>query len=364
MKKILLISSGYGSGHRSAGKAIETGIKNWTKNCEVKHIDFGEIVGNLTDKIFRKSYFTSIKYMPAIHRLMAASSDSDLILELASKFYAPIASRKLEKIIKQFGPDVVVTTFPAANRLIDTLKTKHNFKLLTVVTDLLSIHKYWVSHDTDYYLVALDEMIPIMEVLGIPKEKIIVTGFAIRPNFLEKNNKKELRKKYKLDPEKFTALYLLGSTPDNFTPLLAQKMDQAEDFQSVIVCGNNKSSYKKFSKKLKNTHLVGFTDKFHEYLEMCDIVIGKAGACFVMEAATMGKPTIITNYIAPQEQGNVELIISRKWGWFAPGADLVMEKIHATKNLSPEKYSQMEKNARETSRPDCTQNIVKFIASC
>ena len=363
MKKILIISSQYGGGHRSAAEAIGRGFATWQPDCVVEHLDFGEIIGESIDKLFTKSYEFSIRYTPLMHRVLAALMDSDKILRGANKLVSPICKSKLRKHFAKIQPDIVVNTFPAANHTIEKLKKEYGFKFVTVVTDLLSVHHYWISPQTDRYLVAIPEMIPRLLSLGVAEEKIKITGFVVRPDFLLEKDPLKLKTKLGLDPKKFTVTYLLGSLPDEFALEMIQKINQLKDTQLIVICGKHEKYEKKIARlKLANIKIVGFTKRMDEYLRVCDVAIGKAGPGFIMEAATIGKPVILTSYIAPQEQGNVELVLTKKWGFFAPGVDLVLEKIEKIQKMNPAEYTEICRLAKETNPGNSARNIVDFIA--
>lgn len=364
MKKILIISSQYGGGHRSAAEAIGRGLETWYPNHQVEYLDFGKIIGEGLDKICTKSYEFSIRHTPVLHRILAAMTDSSRVLKNANWLSTPIAKRKLEKHLAKVKPDIVVNTFPATNYTIEKLKQKYGFKFITVITDILSVHHYWVSPDTDQYLIAIPEMLPRLLSLGVAEEKVHVTGFVVRPDFLERKDVSALKKKLGVDSKKFVVTYLMGSLPDNFALEMVTKISQLKNTELIVVCGKNKKYQTKLEKlKLENVQIIGFTKQMDEYLRVCDVAIGKAGPGFVMEVATIGKPLILTSYIAPQEQGNVELVLTKKWGFFAPGADLVVTKIHEIQKMSEAEYVQICENARKTNPSNSTRNIVDFIAN-
>ncbi len=364
MKKILIISSRYGGGHRSAAEAIGYGLKEWHDDCEVEYLDFGDIIGEYLNKFCTKSYDFSIKHTPFTHRILAAVTDSERFLRHANFLSSPILKSKLKKHLDRIKPDIVVNTFPAANHTIEKFKNKYNFKFITVITDLLSVHRYWLSPGTDKYLIAIPEMLPRLASLGLTEDKIEITGFVVRPDFFIEKNTHELKQKLNISENKFVITYLIGSSPEKFTMEMITQINALEDTELVVICGKNKKYEDKLNElNLKNVKVVGFTKHMDEYLRVCDVAIGKAGPGFVMEVATIGKPLIMTSYIAPQEQGNVELVLTKKWGYFAPGANLVLEKIQKIKSMDSEKYAEICQNALSTNLKNSTRNIVNFIAN-
>lgn len=362
MKKILIISSRFGGGHRSSAEAILEGLSLWYPDIQTHHLDFGDIIGKRLNRFLTKSYTFYLKHLPSIHQLLASGTSSTTALKILSIGSSPITRHRLELHLKEIQPDLVVATFPAANRLLDDLKPKYNFQLVTIVTDLLSIHPYWVSPGTDHYITALPEMDSPLTKLGVDKKKIHSLGFVVRPSFLTPQTQQTARQKLNLDPKKFTPLYLLGSMTDRFTLHLAKTLDTNPDFQPIIICGNNQDYYDKLKPILKNTHLVGFTRNFSDYLTAADLAIGKAGPGFIMECALLGRPVLLTSYIAPQEKGNVQLVLDRKFGFYTPKAKLVLDRLRIL-HTHPKKLPLLQANARATAQPNSTRQIVDFLAN-
>lgn len=354
--KIMIIYSRYGGGHRAPAEALTEGFKKWHKNYEVQMVDFADLIGGMVDLFFRKSFFFSISHAPIIHRTMAAVSNSDNILDYFTRLSTPFVFRRFSKQIKKFNPDLIVTTFPAANRMLGKFKKDHKFKLLTVVTDLLTVHKYWIAPETDKYLVAMPEMKTALQAHGVSEEKIETTGYPVRLDFFKKRNKTSLRKSLSLKPNKFTVLYLVGAVSEDFALKLSKKLDQEKNFQTIVVCGKNKSLQKKIKKLSKNNLVLGFVKNISDYIYASDVAIGKAGTNFIMESATLDKPIIITNYIEPQEHGNVEVVISKKWGSFEPTPDLIIKKLLQLKN-KPRKIN----NKLQDSTKKATKTILKYL---
>lgn len=361
MKKIMIIYSRYGGGHKAPAEALEEGFKKWEKDAKVEMVDFGDLIGNFVDYFSRKSFFFSISRAPVLHRIMAALTNSDSILNYCTRFSKPFLYRRFAKKLKEINPDLVVTTFPAANRMLSEFKKDFDFKLITVVTDLLSVHRYWIAPGTDYYLVALPEMTNAIKAHGVSEKCIKPTGFPIRPGFFEKNNKSVLAKKHKLSTRKFTALYLIGSAQDYFAHELVKKLDSEKGIQGIVICGHNKNLYKKLKKKTKNTLVLGYVKNINDYMHFADVLIGKAGTNFIMESAAASKPIIITNYIEPQEYGNVEVVLGREWGFFEPGTNLIIKRLKAIKKMSKTSLKKIQKRASEVAPKNSTKKAVQTI---
>jgi processive 1,2-diacylglycerol beta-glucosyltransferase len=68
----------------------------------------------------------------------------------------------------------------------------------------------WLCRHYEQYFVALDETGAHLEELGVPADKIKVTGIPIDPIFAIEKDKKSMRLKHGLAPEKTTILVSAG----------------------------------------------------------------------------------------------------------------------------------------------------------
>jgi processive 1,2-diacylglycerol beta-glucosyltransferase len=108
-----------------------------------------------------------------------------------------------------------------------------------VVTDF-DVHAMWLVHHYEQYFVAVDEARVYMEALGIPPEKIAVSGIPIDPVFAEKKDKQEMRVKHGLEVDRTTILLSAGGFGvGSVEPLIGALKTLKAPAQVVAVCGRN-----------------------------------------------------------------------------------------------------------------------------
>jgi len=88
------------------------------------------------------------------------------------------------------------------------------------------------------------------------------------------------------------------------------------DLQVILAVGTNQTLLEHF-KSVRNLFALPFTKEIAPFMAASDIIGGKAGANTIMETLTLGKPFIVTTYIHPQEEGNLEFIERHGLGWVA-----------------------------------------------
>lgn len=324
--------------------------------------DFKDIIGRFTERITKELFNFATTHVPLLHRGLAAATDSNTILDAIVAMAPAKVSANLDAYIEKMRPDTIVTTFPAANRLIAELKTKHTFQLVSVVTDLKTLHAYWFAPGIDAHIAPLPETVAALKELGAPPKTIHELGFPLRAAFFEHKDVGALRKKLSLPDHTFTALYMAHTAPDPFVEDLAWLLEKTSGITPIIVCGKNDALKEKLSRELPRAHVLGFIDNMDEYFRVADVAIGKAGTGFVMEAAAMGCPIVITKFVKPQEEGNVDIFTKRGFGFVEKTAVRAMKRILALKD-EPAKTKQERSQAMRALFPrDTTEAIVRFVA--
>jgi len=150
-------------------------------------------------------------------------------------------TRPFIKLIEQYQPEITICTHFLPAEIISWLTAKERLASpqAIVVTDL-DIHAMWLCHHYERYFVALDETRVHMERLGIPAEKISVTGIPIDPVFAEVKDKVELRRKHGLKAERTTILLSAGGFgSESIENILTSLLELQREAQVVAVAGRN-----------------------------------------------------------------------------------------------------------------------------
>ncbi len=147
MKKILLLTASYGTGHVTASKSIQKALNElYPEEIEVKAIDFIKMKGFIrSGRIFEKIYNWSMEH-PFIWDTFFRVSDNKLC-QLYFKFLFPILYKELYKIFEQENPSICVITHPYWSFIIDGYNKvrKEKIKYFCVITDSIQIHRTWIG---------------------------------------------------------------------------------------------------------------------------------------------------------------------------------------------------------------------------
>lgn len=392
-KRILLVTSYLGYGHRKAAEAIVSALERLYPNTESKIVDFWTFLSEGVrqdiqnfylklisehSEVYNKLYHLDVKewqkilsgqkslpeasfLMNAVHQMFDVPLNKVLSLnqEMRERFFIKIVIKKLmtplqfkdgwmsgstkwllkkilhqrvKETIKNFNPDVIVTTQVWPSFFLSFLKSygKPSFKvpLVSVVTDY-GVNTFWTaSRSTDLFFVSSEEMLNTIVLKGFSIDKVRVTGIPIGTEFFDLPSKKDALISLDLDPSLPTLLIMgggLGVGMDNIIGM----MEEINNIKcnAIIITGENLKLYDKLnSLKISTSHNIKLFNRVENMaipLVASDVILSKPGGLTVAEALAVGRPILIPFYIGGQEQYNVEFIEKH-------GLGIVLKDKHST----------------------------------
>ena len=150
-----------------------------------------------------------------------------------------------------------------------------------VVTDY-HFHAFWITRAFHWYFVAQEEDRIHMEGLGLPGDRIHVTGIPVEPEFSTPVDREAVLKRHRLDPAKPTLLVAggtLGLSPASAVVRRLLQLDR--DFQAIVVCGRNEELKKEIealtSSQRDRFQVIGFTAEMPDLLGASTLLLSKPG---------------------------------------------------------------------------------------
>lgn len=373
MKKVLILYGAYGGGHLSAAKTICKHLETKYKDdVEVTMLDCIEYINKYVNKVSTEAYKELAKKAPWVWKHIYKSARHGPVSHISTTTNK-LMSYKLNSLIQEEKPDLIISTHPFATQMCVILKEKEKIdcKLATVLTDY-HIHDQWLvlSKYNDYFFVSNEQMKTAMIAEGIHDQKIYVTGIPISDKFLNKYDKNEIYKYFELSPDKKTVLFFAGGEfglGRNTTVMVLKALIRLfKDLQIVAISGKNKKMNKKFNELIEATNssnrvkLFEYTDKVPELMHISSAVITKAGGLTITECLASNLPIVIINPIPGQEEENAEFLEKNNVGVWIKKGDSIARTL---KNLSrnQEKLSTMIENTKILAKPNATEEICKIL---
>ena len=372
-KKVLILSAAVGAGHLRAAEALEKTFKQLNAAEEVKNIDVLNYTNPLFRRLYGKAYLDMVNKMPEVLGWMYDSLDKPWENERRRLALDRLNTQPFINLLKQEKPDLAVCTHFLPAEIISWLKAKGkaDFPMGVVVTDF-DAHAMWLCHNYEQYFVALDETKIHLSKIGIPADKITVTGIPIDPLFAEKKDKLAMRAKFGLENDKLTILVSAGGFGvGNIEHLLQALSDLQTPSQIVAVCGRNedlktrleKLSREKFNNDRVTFKPIGFTKEMDEYMSAADLIVGKPGGLTTSEAMAKGLIFVVVNPIPGQEERNSDHLLEKGCAIRCNNLPVLAYKID---ELVKDKlrFETMQENVLKFARPraafEITEKLLKL----
>ncbi|HXG63513.1 MAG TPA: glycosyltransferase [Blastocatellia bacterium] len=366
-KKVLVLSASAGAGHIRAAQAVERAFIEMGAAEEVRHLDTLEYTNKVFRNLYSRAYIDMVNRAPEVLGWLYDHLDKPWKNERRRLAFDKLNTRPFVKLLRQYQPDITVCTHFLPAEIISWLKAKERLaaRQAIVVTDF-DVHAMWLCHHYEQYFVALDETRAHMEKLGVPADKITVSGIPIDPVFAQEKDKREMRVKHGLQPDKTTILVSAGGFGVGpITHLLQALSELRHEAQAVAVCGRNEELKKQVA------HLaarlppgcrvtiapIGYTQEMDEYMAASDILLGKPGGLTSSEALAKGLVFVIVNPIPGQEERNSDHLLEEGVAIRCNNLPALAYKIDRLLD-DPARFAAMRANARRLARPHAARDIV------
>ena len=372
MKKVIIFYASYGGGHLSAARSIKENMETNYEDIDVKLIDCMEYVNKTVNKITTKAYSEMAKKAPKTWGRVYWKSQKGPLAQISTTSNK-ILSIKLYKLLKDFEPNLIVSTHPFGSQMCAYLKKhgKLNAKIATVMTDYAP-HDQWLVFNkyVDYYFVSHDGMKKELHEKGIPNEKIFATGIPLSNKFLLKYDKPTILKSFGLSPDKKTVLFFgggefgLGKTQT--FKIFKSFVECPENIQIVAISGKNQKMKEAFENlveslnKKDSVKILEYTNQVPELMSISDLVVTKPGGLTTTESLASGLPIVVINPIPGQEEENASYLEKNKVAIWLKKDDNV-ETILKDLFSNPEKMQEMKIRARLLAKKNSTKDICKIL---
>ena len=373
MKKVLILYGAYGGGHLSAAKTICKHLeKQYKDDVEVIMIDCIEYINKYINKVSTEAYKELAKKAPWVWKHVYKSARHGPVSHISTTTNK-LMSYKLNTLINDEKPDLIISTHPFATQMCAILKEKEKIDctLATILTDY-HIHDQWLvlSKYNDYFFVANEQMKTAMIAEGIHDQKIFVTGIPISDSFLKDFDKESICNDFDLVTTKKTVLFFAGGEfglGRNTTIMVLKALIRLfKDLQIVAISGKNKKMKKKFEELIESTNsknrvkLFEYTDKVPELMSISSAVITKAGGLTITECLASNLPIIIINPIPGQEEENAEFLENNGVAiWIKKGDSIARTLKEFYRNT--EKLESMANKTKLLAKPTATNNICEIL---
>jgi processive 1,2-diacylglycerol beta-glucosyltransferase len=360
MKKILILTAGFGDGHNAAARSLRDAIEMLDEDARAEVLDlFADSYGAFNTFV-KKTYLGVVQYAPKLWGSIYSLLENPLVEKQLGGFTR--LQHTLGRILTETQPDCVVSTYPVYAHVIKKIYngSERPFRFITVITDSISINSAWFRAPSDHFCVPNEASAEVLREGGISPKQIQVLGFPVSPVFAEPHS--ELPMPVGREPRR--VLYIINTGKKKAGKVIERLLDIENVYLTVTVGRDPELRAELIERTCKHedrVRVLGWTNQMPELMMSHHLIISKAGGATVQEAIAARSPMIVNQVIPGQEEGNAKLIESCGLGAIAEKKREVSELVKEAFARNASLWSEWRANLQKISRPDAAQRIAELI---
>lgn len=378
MKKILIMITDAGGGHRASAEALRDAfVERYGSHFQIEIVDMWAKHTPPPISRMPRTYRYLINEVPWFYKWVFRTTQKPQVTRDVLDAFYHMVRRQVSRALRSYAPDLIISVHPLMQhvplRILSRMQA--NVPFVTVVTDWITIHPGWLHPDVALCFVPNQEAYDLALAAGLRPEQVRLSGLPIRPAFARAPRPKPaLRQDLGMDAD-LPAVLLVGGG-EGMGPLariasaVASCLAVGEGSgggpvgQLVVVCGRNRKLQDQLSAEAWPIPVLvrGYVKNMADWMAASDCIITKAGPGTIAESLAVGLPMILSGYIAGQEEGNASYVVENGVGAYSEDAAEIAQLVCRWFGEERETLALMAQRARQLGRPDATYRIVEEIA--
>jgi UDP-N-acetylglucosamine:LPS N-acetylglucosamine transferase len=338
-----------GEGHNATGRALEETLRREWPDVQVRWLDTLRVMGRGVGPVFRRIYVSNVEQTPWLYELFySALWRIPWFARAAKRFVAEWAGRRLRRPVREFAPDLVLSTYPLGTGGLEWLRQRGDLSapIGAWVSDFAP-HPFWVYGDVDRTVVMHDVAVSEAQ-RCVPAATVSVSVPPVLERF-RPAPRAEARRSLELAEDAFVAVISCGSLGFGSVPDAAAELLAADDRVVVVaVCGHNerlRAQVAAVAPAERRLIVLGWTDRIPELLAACDVLVTNAGGATSLEALAMQRAVLMYQPIAAHGRANAELMAEAGLAELCPTKGSLVGTVRELL-AHPERVAEMESRAR------------------
>lgn len=311
-RRVLILTARMGGGHDAAAAALAGQICRRWPGSDVRVVDTLDVMGAGIGTVFRAIYVVNVRYTPCLYQFFYDSLWRHRWFARTSKALTSAwAGRRLATEIEDFGPDLILSTYPLAAGGLAWLRRRRSLAAGTYawVTDFAP-HPFWLYRGLDNTFVVHESVLGAVEAAepGMPAD---VAAAPVSTAF-HPGDRALGRLRLGLEAEDLVVLisggaYGFGAIAD----AVQAALDAGPDVRVVVACGRNERLRRRLAGQVVDRssyrlRLLGWRDDMPEVTRAADIVVTNAGGMTALEALQCDLPVVLYRPIAAHGRANAQ----------------------------------------------------------
>jgi processive 1,2-diacylglycerol beta-glucosyltransferase len=267
-------------------------------------------------------------------------------------------------------PDLCLATHFLPGEILAWLiaKKKLRARNAVVITDY-DVHALWLCRTVDRYYVALPESAEYLAAIGVPRDKLRITGIPVDPLFAKPVDRNAVRKHLELDPR--VPIVLVAAGGEGVGPieqLVSGLLELHRPWQIAAIAGKSEKIRKRLETLSRQAGslpggarrlcAVGFTTEMDQYMAAADLLVGKAGGLTTSEALARALPMVLIDPIPGQEERNADHLLEAGVAIRCNNLPVAAWKVAALLDDGA-RLKGMQEAARRMARPNAAADIAE-----
>lgn len=309
MKKILFLPLlQMQSGHHQVAEALMDLLKNHTDDLTFKKIDLLSYTNKSLEKVITNGYLNWIRYAPETYNLAYKSFFYVSPTKKHSfKWYQPLFLKKMEQLLAEEKPDLLVCTHGFPSYLLSKLKMKGkcDIPIINVYTDFF-INSVWGREGIDLHFLPSQEIKrKLSRKYQATSQRMMVTGIPVHEGITKTLHRKQ-------DNERIKLLLSGGNSGLGGILKLAEELKLSSNLDFLVLCGNNKKLYDEILSwdldHIKPLTYLSSRSEMNLLYEEVDAIISKPGGVTISEAIRKRLPIFVHSALPGQEKINLQYL--------------------------------------------------------
>jgi processive 1,2-diacylglycerol beta-glucosyltransferase len=365
-RRVLILAAGIGAGHNIAARVLESCFRASPEVDEVQELDILESTNEVYRTLYDDGYFALVDAVPWLVGWGYDAQDPPFKLAPWIRLWDRINTTSTAKAIKAFRPDIIVCTHFLPTRLASLMLTRGVIEArLAVVTTDYDFQGLWLSSPFNHFFVARDETKAHMAAIGVPADRITVSGIPVGLRLDDPIDRQAILRRYDLRADRPILLISAGAAGGAYTQTIVQQTFRIKnDFQAVVVCGRNEQLKSQIeglvALRRDRYRVLGYTTDMPDLMRTATVFVGKPGGLTSSECMAAGLPMILIHPIPGQEVRNSDFLLEEGAAVRCNYETTVGYKIDQLL-ADPDRITRMAESAKRIGRPEAGPQIASQV---
>ncbi len=366
LPRITILTANVGGGHRAASRSLAEALEGKAFVTQVSMIDDHAPFPLNT---WSATYAPWVNYTPWLYRMVYRFGESRERVVATQKAVYPLLKKHIATLVHPEETDLFISVHPLQIEIplwyMEEIGQRVPF--VTVVTDPVTAPLAWFCPDVDLCVVATEPAYQTGLSCGIDPARLKLIGLPIRRAFgqMQSADKQDMRARLGLAPKKPLILMSgggagIGRIVPMARAVAKQLALQGREVQMAVIAGRNKELFRRLKRQKwpVPVQVLGFVDNMAEWMAGTDLLLTKAGPGMLAEAACLGVPVVITDFVPGQEIGNVSWVVKNGAGIYEHEIEGIAAVVSELLRPGNPTLDMMSAQARSMARPHASAEIV------